>query len=108
MDVTAEATEKVLNALDAWAGDLPADQRTALQHILELATLGAEVAVAQRPQEVSGFGPLVTTSCLFNRPACDGDCILGDLLGRIRTEIKDHFAGTKLSALPQLNGVRDD
>jgi hypothetical protein len=34
MESTVEATERVFHALEAWAGDLPADQRSALEDIL--------------------------------------------------------------------------
>lgn len=54
MEPTVESTEKVLHALEAWAGDLPADQQMALHDILALAAFGAEVA-ARPADEVTGF-----------------------------------------------------
>jgi len=59
MEPTVESTEKVLRALEAWAADLPADQRSALHDILALAAFGAEVAT--RPaDEVAGFSYAVS------------------------------------------------
>jgi Rrf2 family protein len=50
-------------------------------------------------------GPLVPRSCLFGRPVCNGQCILGDLLHSVNTQIHDRLATTKLSSLPELEGV---
>ena len=51
-------------------------------------------------------GPLGTTNCLFGRPACDGECILGDLLTDVNAQIREYLTRTKLSAAPQLAGAK--
>jgi len=51
-------------------------------------------------------GPLGTTNCLFGRPVCDGECILGDLLTDVNAQIRAYLTGTKLSAAPQLAGAK--
>ncbi len=51
-------------------------------------------------------GPLGTTNCLFSRPVCNGECILGDLLTDVNARIRARLTQTKLSAVPQLAGVK--
>ncbi len=52
-------------------------------------------------------GPLVITDCLFSRPVCNGQCILGDLLTDVNSRIKAYLSETKLSSVPQLAGATD-
>jgi Rrf2 family protein len=52
-------------------------------------------------------GPFEVRKCLFARPICDGQCILGGLLKDVNTEIRQYLSATRLSAVPQLNGVTD-
>jgi len=44
-------------------------------------------------------GPLEAPGCLLGRPACNGHCILGDLLEQVGGEIRQYFAQTRLSDL---------
>lgn len=52
-------------------------------------------------------GRLVLSDCLFGRPSCNGECILGGLLTSVNTQIRDHLSTTKLSAVPHLIGAND-
>jgi hypothetical protein len=54
MEPTADVTERLLGALDAWSAERPDAERAALQQILVLAAIGAEF-VPSEPSEVSGF-----------------------------------------------------
>jgi Rrf2 family protein len=43
-------------------------------------------------------GPIRTDGCLFSEPVCrQVTCILGDLVGRLRSEALDHMRSTSLS-----------
>ena len=42
-------------------------------------------------------GPIKQGCCLFNKPACTGDCIMGCFLDRINKESKEFFKSKKLS-----------
>lgn len=51
-------------------------------------------------------GPLPETTCLLAKPMCGGCCILGGLLGKVNELVREHFEGTKLSALSMTMGSR--
>jgi len=61
--------------------------------------------LARPPEEISLLdvyealeGPLRRDGCLFARPICrQVDCILGDLVERLRNEVHEHLASTSLS-----------
>ena len=45
-------------------------------------------------------GPLEGSRCLFDKPVCSGKkCILGGLLGKVDTQVKNYLSGKKLSDL---------
>jgi Rrf2 family protein len=44
-------------------------------------------------------GPLETSSCLLDGPRCLGDCILGDLLTSINSQVREYLSSTRLSSL---------
>ncbi len=44
-------------------------------------------------------GPLRPANCLLKKPACNGNCILGDLVVNINRQVSDYFKGTTLSQL---------
>jgi Rrf2 family protein len=50
-------------------------------------------------------GPLVSNSCLFDKPICTGrQCIFGDLLKTTNTRYKAYLEGMKLSELTDVYG----
>lgn len=46
-------------------------------------------------------GPLPTGGCLLDRPVCDGNCLLGDLLQRLGREVRQYLERTYLSDVTQ-------
>ncbi len=43
-------------------------------------------------------GKLAVSRCLFGRRVCfNGQCIMGDLLGRLSDQVREHFQKTRLS-----------
>lgn len=44
-------------------------------------------------------GPWEAPGCLLGRPACNGNCILGDLLEQVGGQMRQYFAQTRLSDL---------
>ncbi|MBN1344689.1 MAG: Rrf2 family transcriptional regulator [Phycisphaerae bacterium] len=50
-------------------------------------------------------GPMRQAACLFSRPVCDGNCILGDLLTSVNRQVRDYFSQTKLSAIGPIAGA---
>lgn len=42
-------------------------------------------------------GPLSITTCLFGKPVCNGQCILGDLLQGMGERVRDRLAHTTVS-----------
>lgn len=44
-------------------------------------------------------GPMETSSCLLGTPACNGNCILGDLLTEVTQKVSGYFANTTLADL---------
>lgn len=42
-------------------------------------------------------GKLCVTNCLLNKRKCLGDCILGDLVSSINSQVREKFEKTKLS-----------
>jgi Rrf2 family protein len=69
-------------------------------------------ALARPPTQISLLdvyealeGPLRQDGCLFTEPICQQvNCILGDLVERLRTEAHDHLESTSLSDV--VNGTR--
>ncbi len=61
--------------------------------------------LAKPPTEISLLdvyealeGPLRQDGCLFTEPVCrQAECILGDLVKRLRSEVHDHLRSTSLS-----------
>jgi Rrf2 family protein len=58
----------------------------------------------RRPEEITLLeiyelidGPFVPSSCLFAKPVCDGQCILGGLLKDVNQQVREHFAKSTLS-----------
>ena len=47
-------------------------------------------------------GPLEVHHCLFPTPRCNGDCILGDLIGAANATVQDHLSRTHLSDLTRV------
>jgi Rrf2 family protein len=44
-------------------------------------------------------GPLEVSHCLFPTSRCQGDCILGDIVGAANATVRDHLSRTRLSDL---------
>lgn len=44
-------------------------------------------------------GKLATNNCLLNQNLCNGNCIMGDLIGKINAQVKDYLKETKLNSL---------
>jgi len=44
-------------------------------------------------------GKLSPSNCLFNECICNGDCIMGKLLGDLNNQVRDYLIKTKLSML---------
>jgi len=51
-------------------------------------------------------GPLDDPGCLLGRPACGGGCILGGLLEKVTSEVRDYLGKTRLSDLNSSFGER--
>lgn len=50
-------------------------------------------------------GPLVSTGCLLDTPACNGvECILGDIIESTDRRFREYLAGTRISELTQVYG----
>lgn len=41
-------------------------------------------------------GPVATTNCLLARPFCKNECLLGDFISSINTQITDYLSKTKV------------
>jgi Rrf2 family protein len=47
-------------------------------------------------------GKLSDTECLFDAPVCDGEqCILGDLLKKVNSQVREYMANTRLGELAE-------
>ena len=44
-------------------------------------------------------GPLESIDCLLEKKVCPGNCLLGDLLGKVDTMVRSHLSQTRLSDL---------
>ena len=44
-------------------------------------------------------GELSTSNCLLNKNLCNGNCIMGDLVGKLNMQVKDYLSKTKLNSL---------
>ena len=44
-------------------------------------------------------GPLPPSKCLLGKPICGGNCILGNLVGSLNEQVRNHLANTRLSDL---------
>lgn len=44
-------------------------------------------------------GPLEPTTCLLNKPVCNGHCILGGLLGSLNRQVRERLSELTLSSL---------
>jgi len=45
-------------------------------------------------------GPLSTNTCFLGNPVCEGDCcLMGNLIGSMQNQIKDHLTKTTLSEI---------
>lgn len=55
-------------------------------------------------------GPIGASECLLASRSCGfTSCVLGDIVGKVNTQVKDYLSGTKLSDLAKtLGGVTDD
>ena len=67
---------------------------------------GGGFVLGREPGEISLLdiyevteGPLPGRNCLLNRPACNGQCILGGLLSQVEDQVKTYFSQTRLSDL---------
>jgi len=49
-------------------------------------------------------GPLPVVRCLFPEPKCNGNCILGDLVGSVNDQIREKLAAPRLSQLADIFG----
>lgn len=61
----------------------------------ELAKRAEKITLKQIYEAIEG--PLRTTTCLFGRPVCKGECILGDLLEGVDKKVSDRLAHTTIS-----------
>ncbi len=44
-------------------------------------------------------GELSPSNCLLNKNLCNGNCIMGDLVGKLNMLVKDYLSTTKLDSL---------
>jgi len=63
----------------------------------ELAKAAKKVTLKEVYEAIEG--PLRTTKCLFGKRACNGKCILGDLLRTIDENVAERLRKTRLSDL---------
>jgi len=52
-------------------------------------------------------GRLETNDCMLMRPACDSNCIMGDLLHKVNALVKEHLSNTRVSDVSSLMGVKN-
>ena len=85
--------------------------------VLSLRGPGGGFTLTQPPESITLLkiyeaieGPQKLPNCLRKNPICAGDCIWGDLLPKVSTEILEYLTSTKLSDLNPLNfpGVLDE
>ena len=69
--------------------------------------------LARRPEKIALKrvyevieGPLSITTCLFGKPVCNGQCILGDLLEAVDERVRDRLAHTTVSDVSGVFGKR--
>ena len=62
-----------------------------------LAKSGDEVTLLDVYEAIDG--KLEPTRCLFGRRACDGNCIVGDLVAKVNTLVEESFSKTKVSEI---------
>jgi Rrf2 family protein len=63
-------------------------------------------ALARPPRDITlldiyqaAEGPLRPRNCLLDRPVCEGNCILGGLLGSVDEQVSTYFSQTTLADL---------
>ncbi|NMB74475.1 MAG: Rrf2 family transcriptional regulator [Myxococcales bacterium] len=67
----------------------------------QLARSPREMTLLEVYEAVSGT--LRPSTCLLRRPVCTaGGCVLGDLLRRVQTDVREYLSGTKVAALAAL------
>jgi len=49
-------------------------------------------------------GPYRVRGCMFAHPRCEGECIVGGLIGSVNRQVKETLANASLSDLPALFG----
>ena len=49
-------------------------------------------------------GPLKTPSCLLDKPVCEGNCILGELLSNVDLQVRRYMEGKSLSEMAKRLG----
>ena len=62
-----------------------------------LAQDAKDISLLQVYEELDG--PLTCEPCLFGVPVCEGDCILGDEMKRLNSELRDYLQRTTLADL---------
>lgn len=63
----------------------------------KLAKLPDEISLLQIYEAIDGsVGP---SACLLGKPACDGNCVLGELLHKVNKDVRDYLAAQKLSKI---------
>ncbi len=69
-----------------------------------LAVDGGEVTLLDVYEAIEG--PYRVRGCMFAHPRCEGDCIVGGLIGSVNRQVKETLASASLSDLPTVFGRR--